>query len=66
MTLVVNDILEKITDSHFAGEKFKIVRLKNISGNVHAYIVNINDENTEYMVALSVLEDEKRFKVVKE
>ena len=66
MPLVVNDVLEKITDNSFTGEKFKITKLKNISGNVHAYIVNINDENTEYMVALSVLEDEKRFKVVKE
>lgn len=64
MGLVVNDILEKITDSHFVGEKFRIVRLKNISGNVHAYIVNIKDEKTEFMVALSVLEDVKRFKVV--
>ena len=66
MPLVVNDILEKITDSNFSGEKFKIIKLKNISGNVHAYIVNLNDENTEYMVALSVLEDENRFKVVKD
>ena len=66
MPLVVNDVLEKITDNSFTGERFKIIKLKNISGNVHAYIVNINDENTEYMVALSVLEDEKRFKVVKE
>ena len=64
MGLVVNDILEKITDSHFVGEKFRIVRLKNIGGNVHAYIVNIKDEKTEFMVALSVLEDVKRFKVV--
>ena len=64
MGLVVNDILEKITDSHFVGEKCRIVRLKNISGNVHAYIVNIKDEKTEFMVALSVLEDVKRFKVV--
>ena len=66
MPLVVNDVLEKITDNSFTGERFKITKLKNISGNVHAYIVNINDENTEYMVALSVREDEKRFKVVKE
>ena len=43
MGLVVNDILEKITDSHFCCEKFRIVRLKNISGNVHAYILNIKD-----------------------
>ena len=66
MTLVVNDILEKITDNNFSGEKFRITKLKNISGNVHAYIVNINDIATEYMIALSVSEDQKRFKVVKD
>ena len=64
MSLVVNDILEKITDSFFCGEKFKIVRLKNINGQVHASIVNINDDNSEITIALSVLEDQKRFKVV--
>ncbi len=66
MPLVVNDILEKITDNNFSGERFKITKLKNISGNVHAYIVNINDDSTEYMMALSVLQDETRFRVVKE
>ena len=65
MSLVVNDILEKITESFFSGEKFKIVGLKNINGKVHASIVNINDENSEITIALSVLEDQKRFKVVK-
>ena len=65
MSLVVNDILEKITESFFSGEKFKIVALKNINGKVHASIVNINDENSEITIALSVLEDQKRFKVVK-
>ena len=64
MSLVVNDILEKITESHFSGERFKIVNLKNINGKVHASIVNINDEFSEITLALSVLEDEKRFKVV--
>ncbi len=64
MSLVVNDILEKITDSFFGGEKFKIVSLKNINGQVHASIVNINDDNSEITIALSVLEDQKRFKVV--
>tara|TARA_E500000178_G_scaffold351611_1_gene413118 strand:- start:3939 stop:4139 length:201 start_codon:yes stop_codon:yes gene_type:complete len=65
MSLVVNDILEKITNSYFEGEKFKIVSLKNLDGRVHASIVNINDEFSEYTVALSVLEDQTRFKVVK-
>ena len=64
MSLVVNDILEKITDSFFSGEKFKIVALKNINGNVHATIVNINDDSSKITIALSVLEDQKRFKVV--
>jgi hypothetical protein len=62
---VVNDVLEKITDSFFSGEKFKIVALKNINGKVHASIVNINDENSEITIALSVLEDQGRFRVVK-
>lgn len=65
MSLVVNDILEKITNNYFEGEKFKIVSLKNLNGRVHASIVNINDEFSEYTVALSVLEDQTRFKVVK-
>ena len=65
MSLVVNDILEKITECHFSGEKFKIVNLKNINGKVHASIVNIKDESSEYVIALSVLEDENRFRVVK-
>ncbi|MAW33241.1 MAG: hypothetical protein CMK56_02395 [Proteobacteria bacterium] len=64
MALVVNDILEKITNSFYQGEKFRIVRLKNLNGKVHASIVNINDETSEFVVALSVLEDQKRFKVV--
>ena len=65
MSLVVNDVLEKITESFFSGEKFKIVALKNINGKVHASIVNINDENSEITIALSVLEDQTRFRVVK-
>ena len=65
MSLVVNDVLEKITESFFSGEKFKIVALKNINGKVHASIVNINDENSEITIALSVLEDQGRFRVVK-
>mgnify|MGYP001183828812 FL=1 len=65
MSLVVNDILEKITESFFSGEKFKIVALKNINGKVHASIVNIKDENSEITIALSVLEDQGRFRVVK-
>tara|TARA_B100000989_G_C19503506_1_gene455373 strand:+ start:570 stop:770 length:201 start_codon:yes stop_codon:yes gene_type:complete len=65
MSLVVNDILEKITNNYLKGEKFKIVRLKNLHGRVHASIVNINDEYSEYTVALSVLEDETRFRVAK-
>ena len=55
MSLVVNDVLEKITDSFFSGEKFKIVALKNINGNVHATIVNIKDDSSKITIALSVV-----------
>mgnify|MGYP001202885819 FL=1 len=65
MNLFVNDIVESISDSFTSGEKFKITNLKTISGKLHATITSIRDENSEFTVALSVLEDKNRFKVVK-
>tara|TARA_B100000131_G_C17940595_1_gene542146 strand:+ start:605 stop:808 length:204 start_codon:yes stop_codon:yes gene_type:complete len=65
MNLFVNDIVESISDSFTSGEKFQITNLKTISGNLHATITNIRDKNSEFTVALSVLEDKNRFKVVK-
>ncbi|MAZ07033.1 MAG: hypothetical protein CMM99_01005 [Rickettsiales bacterium] len=65
MNLFVNDIIESISESFTSGEKFQITNIKTISGNLHATIINLRDKNSEFTVALSVLEDKNRFKVVK-
>ena len=64
MNIYINRIVEKITGTGISGERFKIKNLKTISGNIHAVIVNINDENSEFTVALSVLEDKNRFRLI--
>tara|TARA_Y100001954_G_C15508364_1_gene453364 strand:+ start:368 stop:571 length:204 start_codon:yes stop_codon:yes gene_type:complete len=65
MNLFVNDIVESISDKVTTGEKFQITNIKTIDGNLHAIITNIRDKNSEFTVALSVLEDKNRFKIVK-
>ena len=65
MKLFVNDIVQKITDGNFSGEKFKITNIKTLSGNLHAVLTSLDDENSEITVALSVLEDKNRFKIIK-
>jgi len=66
MNIFVNSIIEKITGTNVSGERFKIKNIKTISGNLHAVIVNINDKNSEFTVALSVLEDKNRFRLINE
>ena len=65
MNLLVDNILEKVSDGDFAPKRFKIRRLKTISGNIHAVIVDIKDEQSEMLVALSVLEDKNKYKIIK-
>ena len=65
MELLIDNILEKVSDRGFSPKRFKIRRLKTISGLVHAVIVDINDEQTEMLVALSVLEDKNKYKIIK-
>ena len=64
MNIFINSIIEKITETNVSGERFKIKNIKTISGNLHAVIVSINDENSEFTVALSVLEDKNRFRLI--
>jgi hypothetical protein len=65
MSVFVGRIIEKITDKGFPNEKYKIKKLKTISGNVHAVIVKIDDENSEMLVAISILQDKTKFKSLK-
>ena len=65
MNLFVNDIVQKISEGDISGEKFKIINIKTINGNLHAVLIRLDDENSEMTVALSVLEDKNRFKIIK-
>ncbi len=65
MELFVDNILERISDSGYPPKRFKIRRLKTISGLIHAVIVDVKDEQSEMLVALSVLEDKNKYKIIK-
>ena len=65
MNLYIGKIIEKISDGQYENKKFIVKRLKMISGNVHAVISEITDENSEILVALSVLEDKNKFIIPK-
>ncbi len=65
MDLFVDNILERISDGNFTPKRFKIKRLKTISGLIHAVIVDIKDDQSEMLVALSVLEDKNKYKIIK-
>ena len=65
MDLIVNSIIEKISDNNYLPKRFKIIRLKTISGIIHAVIVDIKDEQSEILVALSVLEDKNKYRIIK-
>ena len=55
---------QKVSERKFNRTQYKVKRLKTISGVIHAVIAEINDENSEILVALSVLEDKNKFKLL--
>ena len=65
MPLLVNDVVEKITEGIFSGERFVITSFKSISGNIHVTIQNVNDDSSVFTLALSAIADKSRFRVVK-
>ncbi len=65
MELFVDNVLEKVSDGGFEPKRFRIRRLKTISGLIHAVIVDIKDEQSEMLVAISVLEDKSKYKIIK-
>ena len=66
MDIYINDILEKLSDGDFEPKRYMIKRLKTINSNIHAVIVDLDDEKTEMLVALSILQDKNKFKLIKE
>ena len=65
MDLIVDRVIERISEGNYEPKRYKIIRLKTISGNIHAVIVDIKDEQSEMLVALSVLEDKNKYKIIK-
>ncbi len=61
MDVIINKIIEKVSDRKLNRTRYKLKRLKTISGLLHAVIVDLEDENSEILVALSVLEDKNKF-----
>ena len=64
MDVIINKTIEKVSDSKLNRTKYKVKKLKTISGVIHAVIAEINDENSEMLVALSVLEDKSKFNIL--
>ena len=65
MKVFINDVLEKLSNNKSSPKRFMIKKLKTINNNIHAVIVDIDDENTEMLVALSVLQDKQLYRLIK-
>ena len=65
MKVFVNDILEKFSEAGHEPKRFIIKKIKTINENIHAVIVDIDDQKTEQLVAISVLQDKNKYKVIK-
>ncbi len=64
MDLIVDRVIERISEGNYEPKRYRIIRLKTISGNIHAVIVDIKDEQSEMLVALSVLEDKNKYRIM--
>ena len=65
MKVFVNDILEKLSEAGHEPKRFLIKKIKTVNDNVHAVIVDIDDDKTELLVAMSVLQDRSKYKIIK-
>ena len=64
MDFIINKIVQKVSEKKINRTEYRIKRFKTISGVIHVVIAEINDENSEILVALSVLEDKNKFKIL--
>ncbi len=65
MKVYINDILEKLTETGSEPKRYVIKKLKTVNHNVHAVLVDLEDDKTEMLVAISVLQDKSRFRLIK-
>ena len=64
MDLYIDKIIEKVSDKNLCKTRYKIKKVKTIAGNLHAIICPIDDQYSEILVALSVINDKKEFKIL--
>ena len=65
MKVFVNDILEELSEVGHEPKRFMIKKIKTVNENIHAVIVDVDDQKTELLVAISVLQDKNRYKIIK-
>ena len=64
MDFIINKIVQKVSEKKINRTKYRVKRFKTISGVIHVVIAELNDENSEILVALSILEDKNKFKIL--
>ena len=64
MNVLIDKLFEKVSAKKLNRIKYKVKRLKNINGLQHAVMVEVNDENSEILVAISVLKDKDKFRIL--
>ena len=65
MKVFVNDVIVKLSEAGYEPKRFIIKKIKTVNNNIHAVIVDVDDEKTEQLVALSVLQDKNKYKIIK-
>ena len=65
MKVFVNNIIEKLSEVGHEPKRFMISKIKTVNENVHAVLVDLDDEKTELLVAVSVLQDKNKYKITK-
>ena len=65
MKVFVNNIIEKLSEVGHEPKRFMITKIKTVNENVHAVLVDLDDEKTELLVAVSVLQDKNKYKIIK-
>ena len=65
MKVFVNNIIEKLSEIGHEPKRFIITKIKTVNENVHAVLVDLDDEKTELLVAVSVLQDKNKYKIIK-
>ncbi len=65
MKVYINGVLEKLTENGSEPKKYIIKKLKTVNNNIHAVLVDLEDDKSEMLVAISVLQDKSRFRLIK-